>query len=51
MVRGKKYIFHGGDINYRAAQEKADDLRKKGHKAIIRKELVVNRTAYVIYTR
>ena len=50
-VRGKEYIWRGGDVNYEAAQEKAKDLRKRGHKAVIRKERVAGKPSYVIYAR
>jgi len=50
-VRGKEYVWRGGDINYKAAQEKAEDLRKQGHKAVIRKERVAGKPTYVVYAR
>ncbi|MFH2111684.1 MAG: hypothetical protein ABIJ47_10555 [Candidatus Bathyarchaeota archaeon] len=50
-VGGKEYVWRGGDVNYRAAQEKAEDLRKQGHRAVIRKERVAGKPAYVVYAR
>ena len=50
-MRGKEYVWRGGDINYKAAQEKAEDLRKQGHKAVIRKERVAGKPTYVVYAR
>jgi hypothetical protein len=50
-VGGREYVWRGGDASYRAAQEKAGDLRKCGYKAVIRKERVAGSPAYVIYAR
>lgn len=50
-VGSKEYIVRGGDVDYKAAQEKAKELRKQGHRAVIRKERVAGKPAYVIYAR
>lgn len=50
-VGGREYVWRGGDASYKAAQEKAGELRKRGHKAVIRKERVAGKPAYVIYAR
>ncbi|MFH2109894.1 MAG: hypothetical protein ABIJ47_01395 [Candidatus Bathyarchaeota archaeon] len=50
-VGGKEYIWRTGDRSYEAAQEKAEDLRKQGHKAVIRKEKVAGKPTYVVYAR
>ncbi|MFH2109627.1 MAG: hypothetical protein ABIJ47_00040 [Candidatus Bathyarchaeota archaeon] len=50
-VGGKEYIFRTGDRDYEAAQEKAEDLRKQGNKAVLRKEKVAGKPTYVVYVR
>ena len=50
-VGSKEYVWRTGDRSYEAAQEKAGDLRSRGHKAVIRKELVAGRPTYVVYAR
>ena len=50
-VRGREYVWRGGDADYKAAQKKAEELRSRGYKAVIRKERVAGKPAYVIYTR
>ena len=50
-VRGKEYVWRTGDRSYEAAQEKAEDLRSRGHKAVIRKEQVAGKPTYVVYAR
>lgn len=50
-VGSKEYVWRTGDRSYEAAQEKAEDLRSRGHKAVIRKEQVAGRPTYVVYAR
>ena len=50
-VGSKEYVWRTGDRSYEAAQEKAEDLRKQGHKAVIRKEKVAGKPTYVVYAR
>jgi len=50
-VGGKEYVWRTGDRSYKAAQEKAGELRKRGYKAVIRKERVAGKPAYTVYVR
>ena len=50
-VGSKEYVWRTGDRSYEAAQEKAEDLRSRGHKAVIRKEQVAGKPTYVVYAR
>ncbi|MFH2111232.1 MAG: hypothetical protein ABIJ47_08250 [Candidatus Bathyarchaeota archaeon] len=50
-VGSKEYVFRTGDRDYEAAQEKAEDLRKQGNKAVLRKEKVAGKPTYVVYIR
>jgi hypothetical protein len=51
MVGSKEYAWRTSDRDYRAAQEKAGEIRKQGNKAVIRKEQVSGKPAYVVYAR
>ena len=50
-VGSKEYVWRTGDRSYEAAQRKAEDLRSRGHKAVIRKEQAAGKPTYVVYAR